>query len=486
MSPSPRLPRLLAVVLVILLGAFGAVVGTASPASAASPGAGFGTWAPLSAHGWHGSMVVGGVHTYCILPGLPAPTGTSIDHGITGEAGGLSPQQLVAINYLVTTYGQTGDAVQAAAVGWAVKAIADRATTVQAWGHPGDSLAGAVTWIFSRFAPDHAAAVAERAEAFYAEALTVPVPGTDATLQLTTDAGDPRRGVVRIAGGAATIAEITLENAVFADSGTAQLTGAVPGVDYPIVAAAPTTDGLPYSVRARARVSAPIAPAVQYVTTDGQQSTAGPGGGVAYDIEAADTAPRPVVFSPGIATQVGVPETTTGPFVDDVTVSPVAGVWPRGADGAFVALRASATVYRTTAPPTGPDIPADAVAVGELALVTDPAQGGGTYRVTSEWMLPGPGYYTAVWSLTAAAQDPAVAVHLERDYRWAEEFATPSQIVHVPAPPAPPAPESPRALAATGPASDAAPRVGAAGLAALVAGAALLAHLAQRRRPRRA
>jgi hypothetical protein len=468
---------------ITLLAAAALLLGVAPPASAASQGAGFGTWAPLSAYGWHGSMLVDGVHTYCILPGLPAPTGPTTDHGVRPDAAGLSPQQLAGINHLVTTYGQTNDPVQAASVGWAVKAIADRATTLHSWGYPGDSLAGAIDWVFSRLAPEHSAAIQQKAEAYYAEGMAVITPGSDAALTLTTDDADPRRGAVTLSGGAGTTAVLRLENAVFAGSGGSELTGVAPGSTHEIRAVAPDDGGAPFTVRASATLSAAIAPAVRYFTTEGQQHTAGPGGPMSYEIAASDAAPRPVVFSPGITTQVAAPESTGGPFVDDVTITPVEGVWPRSADGAFVALRATAMVYRTEHAPVGPEIPADATAVGELALVTDPAQGGGTYRVASDWELPGPGFYTAVWEIAASAQEPDVARHLERDYRWAEAFAAPAQIVHVPTPAAPPAPDdTPRALAATGLPDDAPPRVGAGGAAALLAGTALLMHLAQRRR----
>lgn len=482
---------LTAVLAVLVLTAV-MLVSNASPAAAASRGTGFGTWAPLSAEGWHGSMLVGGVHTYCILPGLPAPTGESVDHGVRDDAGGLSPQQLVGINLLVTTYGQTDDAVQAAAVGWAVKAIADRETTLRAWGYPGDSLAGAVRHVFDRIAPDQSAAVAERAEQYYAEGLAAVIPGSDAALALTVDPADPRRGTVRLDGGAGASATLTLTNAVFAGSGQSEWADAPRGVELPIIAASAADDGAAFTVRAAARLTASFAPAVRYVTTPGQQSTAGPGGGVDYVVEAEDAAPRPVVFSPGITTQVAAAEVPGGFFVDDVTIAPVAGVWPRTADGAFVSVRASATVYRTDGEPVpSPEVPADAVPVGELSLVTDPASGGGTYRVTSGWELPGPGVYTAVWRIDAADQEPEVARHLERDYVWAEEFGVASQITRVPTPPpapetppaaeAPPAEETPQLLAATGPWEDA-PRLGGAGLAALLLGGALLGHIAQRRR----
>jgi hypothetical protein len=484
-TPLPRRRRASIGAVVCALLILAGVLFAAPPASAASQGSGFGTWAPLSAHGWHGSMLIDGVHTYCIVPGLPAPTGPSTDHGIRGDAAGLSPQQLAGINHLVTTYGQTNDPVQAASVGWAVKAIADWNTTLHSWGYPGDSLAGAVDWIFSRLAPEHSAAIQQKAEAYYAEGMAVTVPGADAALTLTTDDTDPRRGTVTLEGGVGTTAALTLRNAVFVQSGTSELSGVTPGSSHEIVATAPDDTGAPFTVHAAATLSAAIAPAVRYYTTEGEQHTAGPGGGVEFSVEAADATPRPVVFSPGISTQVAAPEAAEGPFVDDVTIAPVEGVWPRAANGAFLSLRATAVVYRTDAAPTGPAIPADAAPVGELELVTDPAQGGGTYRVTSDWPLPGPGYYTAVWEISAAAQEPEVARSLERDYRWAEDFAAPTQIVHVPTPAPAPTPipqETPRSLAATGLWDDAGPRIGAGGIAALLGGLALLAHVAQRRR----
>jgi hypothetical protein len=117
-TASRRSTRSFAAVFTALLVACGSVVFTAPAAHAASPGAGFGAWAPISAYGWHGSMIVDGVHTYCILPGVALPTGPTVDNGVSGTAAGLSPEQLTGINLLVTAYGQTDDPVQAAAVGW--------------------------------------------------------------------------------------------------------------------------------------------------------------------------------------------------------------------------------------------------------------------------------------------------------------------------------------------------------------------------------
>lgn len=486
-----RLRAPAALVLCLVLALVGALW-TAPPARAADQGTGFGTWAPLSAHGWHGSMLVGGVHTYCIIPGLPLPTGTSVDHGVSGSAAGLTPHQLAGINLIVTTYGQTTDPVQAAAVGWAVKSIANRDATLHAWGYRGDSLAEAVHWTFSKLAPEHSAGVGSLAEAYYAEGMAVTVPSSSATLTLTTDTADPRRGTVQLDASAA--GSIALTNAVFADTGSPERADAAPGTEYAIVATAPTDDGTPFSVHARAHGSAAFAPAVRHVTTPGGQDTAGPGGNIEFTAEATDAAPRPVVFTPGLTTRVAEPEIDGGPFVDDVTLSSIEGAWPRAADGTFVVLRATAKVYRTEAVlPETEAVPADAEHVGDLALQSDPATGPGVYRVTSEWELPGPGVYTAVWQIDSNEQHPATAPHLPPGFSWTENFGVATQMVTVAAPPPPeqPKPEQPpaaqppveptRTLAATG--SDAlTPRIAGAGGAALLLGTAILAHLRQRRR----
>jgi hypothetical protein len=489
----PRLRGPAAAALCALLILFGILA--APPARAADQGAGFGTWAPLSAYGWHGSMLIGGVHTYCILPGLPLPTGGSSDHGVTGSAAGLSPQQLAGINMLVTTHGQTSDPVEAAGVGWAVKAIANRDTTLHAWGYRGDSLGEAVRWTFSKLAPEHSEAVAQLAEKYYAEGMAVTAPSTEAKLSLTTDPADPRRGTVRLeASGPGTI---TLTNAVFADTGSAEYADAAPGTDYAITTDPPSDDGKPYSVQAKAKGAAGFAPAVRYFTTPGQQDTAGPAGKVDFSAQTKDAAPRPAVFSPGLTTQVVDPEIEGGPFVDDVTLSAHTGAWPVTAEGTFVTLSATAKVYRTeTVVAETEKIPADAEHVGDLALRSDPAKGPGVYRVSSEWELPGPGVYTAVWQIDAKEQDAATRPHLEPGFSWTEKFGVATQLVTVVAPPPPPQPEQPqpeqpraaqppaeqtRTLAATGP--DAfTPRIAGAGAAALILGVAFLAQLRQRRR----
>lgn len=427
-----HLRLLAALVAALILMCAGAVV-TAPAARAASQGAGFGTWAPISAYGWHGSMLVDGVHTYCILPGAPAPTGQSVDHGLSGAAAGLSAQQLTGINLLVTKYGQTNDPVQAAAVGWAVKAIANWNETLHHFGYGGDSLAGAIHWTFSALAPAHDAEVQRLAVAYYEEARNTPAgaAGASGTIVFTADAADPSRGSVRVdASTTAATGTLALTGADFVATGTPTLTDAVPGVEYPIVTT-PAEPGRPYSVSGTGHFRLSAVAAVRHFTTPGGQDTAGPAGDVGFDVAGTDAAPRVPRFSPTITTHVQSAYVTGGPFVDDVVFAGETAHWPRTEDGGFLPVTASAEVYRTDVPPTAADggVPADAEHVGSLGLTTDAESGPARpYRVTSVWELTAPGFYTAVWSIRSDAQIPEVASALAPGYSWTEPFGEPTQI----------------------------------------------------------
>lgn len=431
-----RIPplRLIALTLAAVLLA-ASVLLSATPAHAASRGTGFGAWAPVSPYGWHGSMLVDGVHTYCILPGAPAPTGASVDHGVRSAVLGLTPKQLMGINLLVTKYGQTSDPVQAAAVAWSVKAIADWDHALHHYGYRGSSLAGAINWTFSALEPSHNAAVQKRAVAYYDEAarLRVEDSRTKGTLAFTTDPADHRRGTVTAKTVAGSTGSITLSGANFVLTGSPTLRQASAGVAYEIRATS-TIAGRPHTVRGTGSFSAGMAAAVRHYTTRGGQDTAGPAGATGFEITGADAAPRAAVFVPAISTQVGARYSSGGPFVDDVTVTVEDGEWPRNKRGDYLPLTASATVYRTdTEPSPSAQPPSDAVEVGRLTLVTDPRTGPDEpYRVTSEWTADRPGFYTAVWSIRPDEQPDPAALRLPADYAWTERFGVASQVTMVP------------------------------------------------------
>ena len=425
-------PLILALVAAVIASL---VLMPAGPAQAASRGSGFGAWQPVSAYGWHGSMLVGGVHTYCILPGAPAPTGPTTDLGVRTSVLGLSAQQLAGINHLVTVYGQTDDPVQAASVAWAVKAIADWDAALHHYGYRGDSLAGAVNWTFSALSPRHNAEIQKRAVAYYDEARRVKAPTAPrGELEFTTDPADPTLGTVTVRTPARTArGTLTLKGAVFAHTGADTLTGVKPDVAYAIRSAA-GKPGRPHTVTGSGRFETGVAAAVRHFTTSGGQDTAGPGGRLSFTVTGRDAAPRAAGFAPVISTQVTAAYAAGGPFVDDVTVRVAEGEWPRTAHGSYLPLRATATVYRTrTEPREGASAPASAEPVGELELITDPSIGPRkAYRVTSAWRVDEPGFYVAVWRITASAQPDADALRLPKDYLWEERFGVATQMTMVP------------------------------------------------------
>lgn len=410
------------------VGALVAVAAIALPTngvSAAAQGTGFGTWAPHSAYGWHGSMLVDGVHTYCILPGEAAPTGPTTDHGISTTAAGLDARQLAGINLLVSRYGQTNDPVQAASVAWAVRSIADWDASLRTYGYSGDSLRGAINWTFWSLAPEHNGRIQELATAYYDEAMRAPV-GADATVTLSTDPADPATGSVRVDTSLPdAVGTIALAHAVFADTGGAARDDARAGVAYPIRV---VSDGAPVQVTARTTLRGGYAPAIRHFTTPGQQDTAGPGGPLEITAEGADAMPRVLTFTPAVTTTVATRYASEGAFVDDVSFASTSNPWPRDADG-FVPVTADATVYRTSTEPALADaVPSDAEAVGTLTVTTDRGAGpSAAYRVEPDWPLPGPGFYTAVWEIRAERQPAVTGALLPSGYTWRERFGEPSQ-----------------------------------------------------------
>lgn len=427
--------RALALVLVIAAALVAGIVAVL-PAQAASPGTGFGEWAPSTRYGWHGSMAVSGIHTYCIFPGRPLPTGDTEDRGISGTAAGLDARQLTAINMLVTTYGQTDDPVQAAAVGWAVKAVSNWNETLHTFGYPGDTLQGAIDWVFQHIAPEHNGAVQNLAAAYYAEAMAVTPGQTSATgaLHFAIDAHSPLRGTMTArADAAGARGTVTLERAVFADTGSATREGVELGVAYEILAIAPPGER-EVRVSGSGTFTGGYLPVVHHFTTPGGQDTAGPGGKLEFPLIGEDAVTRDLTFAPVITTQVVSRYVAGGAYLDDVTFAAERGVWGRTADGGYLSVAASATLYRTDAEPRLADeVPADAEAVATLEARTDPAVGPtAPYRVESAEPLPGPGFYTAVWEVSAEAQPAETAALLEPGYRWRERFGVQSQITMVP------------------------------------------------------
>jgi hypothetical protein len=426
--------------LVAVALAVGGAVALSPAASAASRGAGFGTWSATSAHGWHGSMLIDGVWTFCISPGLPAPVGDSRDAGVTAAVDGLSAAQLTRINLLVSTYGQTSDPVRAAAVAWAVKAIADWRRTLGEYGYRGDSLAGAVNWTFSSLSPANNAAIQRLAVAYYREAAATPA-GTVAGSGRLVFAIDPRNayaGTMRVEAPAGTSGTVTLTHGRFADNGTNRMAGIAAGRSYRVIGVPPSADGAPYRISGTGRFGRGYAAAVHLYRTPGQQDTAGPGGSAAIVVAGADAGTRTVAFRP-VLTSRTASVSPTGALADTLSFGIAAGPdglanpWFRRPDGTRVDVHFTVTAYgpldhrpRESAQP-----PADAP-VAETVRV-DTGKAGDTAAVTATFTrLHSGGAYTFVAAYDPVATPAATRALLPGGYRWSHAFGMADETTVVP------------------------------------------------------
>lgn len=257
-------------------------------------GTGFGNFTPGDATPWIGSMNVGGVEVYCIQPGVDLPVGNSVDNGIQTSVNGLGPLTVVRINAIVTKYGKTGgNAIQAAAVHWAVKMLADPANTVHEFGNPGSTLDSAIDWqVNTQGGRGNTDQIKALTHQYLDEANKVGLPdekpatGTvHATLQVDKASdfvGKLFLDDMTVAPGTGTI---TLKNGVFKDTGSSSITGSFePGDTFDIIGKPPAGTGKGgYKIAVNGKLtagstgSAPKA-ALHVYTTAGQQTTVSSGG----------------------------------------------------------------------------------------------------------------------------------------------------------------------------------------------------------------
>lgn len=442
-----RAVRWTAAVLAAALAAVGAVVGVQS-AQAASQGPGFGTW-PSSAIGWEGAFVApDGSLVYCIVPGAANPTGATSSAGYQTWIASDSPfgtayiggDTAAKINTLVSVWGQTWDNVEASAMSFAVKHLANPGALYASGGWNGShDLNGFINHkLVGLVGSGTVAAVQSRTHQFLSsvDGVGAGVANGSGWFELTTDPHNSALGTVTMHGTPAT-GTTSLTNATFQATGSAGMVGMREGIAYAVRGAAPTGDATPYRIGAYGVFGSGYAPQLHVWETPHQQRTVGPGGSGTFTVSGWDRDERSAAFAPHITTQVEQKYLPGGPFVDHVTFATSLNEWPRVEGGGFATVRATAMVYSTPEQPTSPtdEIPADAVEVGALALASDAAIGPSqSYRVESDWELPGPGHYTAVWTIDGSAQDAATIGYLlgGADHHRQERFGEASQMSMVP------------------------------------------------------
>lgn len=456
------LTRLLLLPLILAIAGGLALVSTATPAHAASKNAGIPGLTPDG--GYLGNYLApDGFRVYCIDSPLPWPSGQTsapvpIDTLTTTWGSTLSSAELRKLNYVLSTYGQTDDPVQAAAVAAYVNAY------TSGWARDLGAGYAAGAWYLNGNAT-----VTGVYDTIWSDAEANAVPSGSATLQLEMSTATDGSVAVAASPVDAT-GTLTLTGAVRADTGESSFP--VGDGDVVPIRGLPADEVREYAISAEAAFTAATVAGPQlvlYTTADQQRTIRGGGPGSLEFAANAHTGAVPLDFSPVITTAVETRSVETGePLVDRLTVGIADGSrpWRLRADGTPVSLVAEGVLYGPFAeePAQAPTVPASApVLARETVTITGP----GEYTTSGTATASEPGYYTWVWSMDAARQDAVGAAALPPGYAFVSAFGLPDETHWVTAPP-------PR-LAATGSAPELA-GAGVAGIALLAWGALLAAR----------
>ena len=436
--PLPRIARavvLLAAAIVVALG----ILGPARPAAAAEWGPGWGD-ADNGGRGWLGAFVLDGRFVYCLQPGADAPLAASSAPAYGGWAG-VSGIDLARLNWAISTVGQTGAAVDAAAVQLFVWSLAAPAI-YDSHPFPGDA------WYITRVPPDHRAAVLARlAELRAGSAEIAAVAGDGAgSLELDVDPADHYRGAVRVSGlsPSGSTGVVSLVDGVFDATGASTIAGVRDGDVLPFTAVPPSSGG-PYRVTATASFTAPAGfrPELGVSTTPGAQTLAGPGRPpvTVFSLAGADTIDRSTVFQPIVSTRAASDRVERGArFVDvlEFSVAPDGdgrvNRWFRQPGGAHLPVTASCRVYGPleARPEPGSPVPPGAPLASSFVVTTGPEGPSIPYTVESEQPLVETGFYSTVCSIDAGSQLASTRAFLPPGYRFEDAFGLPLETVAVP------------------------------------------------------
>lgn len=438
----PTAMRLVAVSAIVAVASLGGVAVVAPPAQAASIGVGYN----YDSNSHLGSYVVGGVYGYCIDPGAAPPLSASGDAGIvTGytshgpgisqNATGLDATTLGRINYLVTTYGQTGDRNQAAAVAMAVATTANPAAYAAHTAPWGDqyyvNYMSAGNWNIVK-----SLAAQLRAEA----AAFTPSSGNGAASMLFQVDNNNYKGTLTMTAmsQSGVPGTITLTNGVFAN-GTATLSGTFSTGQVIPVTGVPPAGNAHYEISAHADFTGTGGPAgnVHLWTTGGRQGLATPGSAApaSFSADAHDPFDRSTGFAPVVTTQATSVLVKKGSFPQDTVTfattnftdggQTVNNPWALFGDGTYYPVTGKGTWYGPSSAPLvqSAAVPASMPVAGH-SIVTTSNESGPTvpYVATSDTAVLEAGYYTWVWSIDYADQTALTQRRLPDGYSFADQF----------------------------------------------------------------
>ncbi|CAN5353668.1 hypothetical protein BH10ACT7_BH10ACT7_20240 [soil metagenome] len=422
-SASARVRRVLALLLATLAVVCGLVAieqGRGDePARAASMGAGIRGITPYG--GYLGNYIApDGSRVYCMDSGRDWPSGSTDGGAVTstistGWGAQIGSVELQKVNWALSTYGQTTDPMQAAAVAAMVYAY----TSNRARSHGPGRTAGShyingnstVQGIFDQIFSE-------------AEANFAPVTGANGSIDITmANSWDGYVTVMTTPANAR--GTLTLTGAV--DVSTGQPTAQVTNGSVVLIRSTPADSDRVHRVSAAANFTATTGatPTVTVYDTGSQQRTIRGGHPSTVTFSATDqTGALPLEFAPVVRTRVASEFVTTGDaFVDGLVASlaPGSQEWRRRLDGSYLPVTAHGILYGpfTERPDAAPAPPAGAPVVGTESVVL-----AGPGAATSPGTLTAPeaGFYTWVWTIDAASQTSVVREQLPADYSFADEF----------------------------------------------------------------
>jgi len=292
---------------------------TPAPAEAATKGSGVPGLTPYG--GYLGNYVASdGTRVYCVDSSLPWPSGpmseASLVTGLTTTWGTQLPDEtLRKLNYVLLTWGQTGDAWTAAAVAAYVNAY------TSGWAHDIGPGYAAGAWYLNGNAQ-----ITAVYDFIWRDAESRVEPVDYATVQI--EMHDATTGTVAVAATDPTAAgTLVLEGAVDAASGESQV--AVSAEQRVEIRGVPGDTDLEYYIAAEVSYESPVVDAsLRLYTTPGQQRTISAGGpsvaafGAAARTDAITVGPRPgaPVVAPAVPPSLPPTLAPTGSTTDGVMV----------------------------------------------------------------------------------------------------------------------------------------------------------------------
>lgn len=421
-------------------------VALAAPASATSEGAGLTLEGDYGAWGFRGAQIQDGSAVFCLDWTYDAPIGssptsvyraTSLGANSSGNQHAADGDAAGRINYILSTWGSTGDNLTAAAVDLAA------ASYLQNGGVDG------MAKYVSQSSEGPAVLAAARSMVDQANGITIggsTTPGSG-VLTFTVNPEDNFRGTVEMQGTAGSTGDITLTNGFFDDNGNGIQDGGESNVKSPAQAnTAYSVYGLP-----------PEGATTYKISGTGNWSTGGGtvwpaevdvlefGGGMqrmaraigpvqvqsTFQVSGSDPNTRSVVFAPVLSTTATTFVQAGQPFTDQLVFSTAAvdglqNPWFRSATtGNYAPVKATATVYGPfrSQPVESDTVPAGAPVAGEATVTTSLTDGPSVpYTATTNTTAATSGFYTWVWKINAADQGQGTQRVIPDGYAWQDRF----------------------------------------------------------------